>query len=104
MGWSEDEVVKFGVNLACSWILKRIKPEIEGSSVAAERVRKWKADGLGWALASSFVSRSERSGESVDVRRDSGGRSEITSVGCVLRTLAGERARIAEREGPCGGK
>jgi len=98
MGWSEGEVVSFGVKLACAWILKRVEPDLEVSAVAAERVRKWDPKELGSALASSFVSRSERSGESVDVRRDSGGRSEITSVGCVLRTLAGGRVTKAGRE------
>jgi hypothetical protein len=93
MGWSEDEVVSFGVKLACAWILKRVEPEIGVNAIAAERVRKWDPKELCWALGSSFGSTKRRSGGSSESRRGSGKASEIMSVGSVLRALVDGKPR-----------
>jgi hypothetical protein len=93
MGFSEEEIVQGGIVLYCTYILNRLQLGVEALEAKGKGKPKWTSEEVVSVLASRCVSRRKRSGGLSGSRRVTGRKSEITSVGSVLRTLAGEKGK-----------
>jgi hypothetical protein len=103
MGFSEQDVVRGGIVLYCTYILNRLQPGLDFVDARGKERPNWTSEEVVSALASRCVLVRKRRLESSGRRRVAGGQSEITCVGSVLRSLAGEKAKRGSGRGRGGG-
>jgi hypothetical protein len=93
LGFRESDIIEGGIVLYCTYVLKRIQGDNREEDPEKRKVPKWLPRELALALALSFVSRPKRRRGSSESQRLTGSRSEIGSVGSVLRNWVGEKLK-----------
>ena len=102
MGFTEEEIVRGGVVLYCTFIMNCLESGVAAREAAGKGKPRWSSEEVVSVLASRCGSMVLQRGGSSVRRKGAGSRAPITSVGSVLRMLGGEKGPLGSGEGSGG--